>query len=105
MYKEIYHIKSDLKPSIGLPLSWTNIQGDDKVSIIKIGRKSIWLNGGSFYNTDNFTSIIKNLSKTKKVVIRGCNKSVSQKLKENGFSQTLFAQEAIIELCKEIPIS
>ena len=48
---------------------------------------------------------IKNISSEKRVVIRGCNKLTSSQLIENGFNKVLFAQEAIIELNKNIPIT
>jgi len=105
LYKEIYHTKKEFSSSTDLPLSWTNNTGDEKVSIIQIGRKNIWLNGGSFNSIENFTSSIKKISKEKKVIIRGCNQNVLKELRENGFNETLFAKEAIIELNKEISFS
>ena len=94
--------KKSTKPS--LPLSWINSENESKISAIKIGRKSLWLNGGNFQNVDSFLYSIKNISSEKKVIIRGCNKLTSNKLVENGFNKVLFAQEAIIELNKKIPI-
>ncbi|MCF6268371.1 MAG: DUF2156 domain-containing protein [Melioribacteraceae bacterium] len=81
-----------------LPLSWTLNFGIDEVLTIKINRNSIWLNGGNMKNRDNFISTIEKYSKKKQVIIRGCNKSVSNKLKESGYYETLIAKEAIIEL-------
>jgi glycosyltransferase 2 family protein len=105
LYKEIYHTKSEFIPSQNLPLSWTNNPGGDKISTIKISKNCIWLNGGSFKNIENFTTLIDNFSNNKNIVIRGCNRLVVKKLKEKGFSETLFAKEAIIELNKDILIT
>ena len=105
MYKEIYNT-SPIKPSVkNLPLSWTFNYGTNYVAAIELGRESIWLKGGSFNNVDVFLSSVKKYSKKQQVIIRGCNSTVTSKLKENGFHETLFAKEAIIELQKEIPIS
>ena len=105
MYKKIYHTTSEFLPSTDLPLSWTNSAEEEEISIIKIGRKNVWLNGGNFNDIDNFITSIEKFSKNKKIVIRGCNKKTTQKLKKIGFNETLFAKEAIIELNKEIPIT
>lgn len=104
MYKEIYHTKSEFTSPQNLPLSWTNNSGFDKISTIKISKKCVWLNGGRIKNIENFSTLIDNFS-NKNVVLRGCNKLVVQKLKEKGFSETLFAKEAIIELNKDILIT
>ncbi len=105
MYKDSYHIKDLSDQSSNLPLSWTNCIGKEELSIIKIGRKSIWLNSGSFNNTNDFATSITNLTDAKNIIIRGCNKSVSDKLSKDGYKSTLFAKEAIIELNKEIKFS
>jgi len=88
-----------------LPLSYTLTAGINEVSAIKIGRNSLWLNGGNFSNIDNFISSIKTISRNNKIIIRGCNKSTSKKLNKNGFNEILFAKEAIIELDKNISIT
>ena len=87
-----------------LPLSWTLDLNATGVSAIKLSRKCLWLNGGSFGNVDNFISTVKDHSKKKRIIIRGCNKSVTELLKKEGYSETLFAKEAIIELDKKIEL-
>lgn len=100
MYKEIYNT-SPLNNSIhNLPLSWTIDLGFDEISAIKISKNSLWLNGGRVKSIENFLSTIEKYSKEKQVIIRGCDKSVTNKLKENGYYETLFAKEAVIELNK-----
>lgn len=95
-----------MKNSIhNLPLSWTINIGLDEVSAIKISRNSLWLNGGSMKNIDNFISTVKKYSKKKQIIIRGCDKSVTNKLKQNGYYETLFAKEAIIELNNKIQLT
>ena len=105
MFKEIYHTNKEFTSTVNLPLSWTNNGGNDELSTIKISRDTIWLNGGSFTKIENFASSINNFSKKKKIIIRGCNVDISNKLKESGFKETLFAKEAIIELSKEMQFS
>lgn len=105
MYKDSYHIKDLSTQSPNLPLSWTSSTGKEELSIVKIGKESIWLNAGSFYSAKAFATSIANLTATKKIIIRGCNKKVSDNLSKDGFSSTLFAREAVIELNKEIKFS
>ncbi len=105
MFKEIYHTNKELSSTINLPLSWTYNKGGDELSTIKISSNTVWLNGGCFDSINNFTSSIENYSKKRKIIIRGCNKAISNKLKRSGFNETLFAKEAIIELNKEIQFS
>lgn len=88
-----------------LPLSWTFDLGLDEVSAIKIRKNSLWLNGGSMQYFENFLSSTKNYPKKKQVIIRGCDESVSSKLKENGYHKTLFAKEAVIELNNELQLT
>jgi len=96
--REIYNI-SDSKNAIhNLPLSWTTDIGLDEVSAIKISRNNFWLNGGSVKSIENFLNSIQDFSNKKQIIIRGCDKTVTNKLKERGYHQTLFAKEAVIEL-------
>ncbi len=105
MYKDNYNT-STLNNSIhNLPLSWTIDFGQDEVSAIKIRKNSLWLNGGSMKNIENFLDTIEHYSKKKQIIIRGCDKSVTNKLKENGYHNTLFAKEAVIELSKCFPLT
>ncbi len=98
MYKEIYNTSDSMIESHNLPLNWTIDIGRDEVSAIKISRNNLWLNGGSVQTIENFFNSVQNFSKKKQIIIRGCDKTVTNKLKEKGYHETLIAKEAVIEL-------
>jgi len=103
--KETHKTPFQKKSNHNLPLSWTVDIGLDEVSSIKIGKNSLWLNGGSMQHSENFLTSIEKYSKKKQIIIRGCDKTVTNKLKEKGYFETLFAKEAVIELNNEIPLT
>ncbi len=105
MYREIYQTNKGFTSTENLPLSWTNFGGTDKLSTIRINKNCVWLNGGSFGNINNFATSINSFSSKKKIIIRGCNNNISNNLSKIGFTKTLFAKEAIIELNKDITFS
>lgn len=81
-----------------LPLSWTYNSPKTKLSLVKIGRRSFWINGGNLSNLNQFNNEISKFSSKTNIYIRGCNIKTSNMLVSNGFKKTFFAKEAIIDL-------
>jgi len=98
MYKDYYYISNKSVSEHNLPLSWTYSKNKNELTFINIGKRSIWLSGGSFNDISSFSKVINEYSRKNRIIIRGCNNTVATKLSNIGFFKTPFACEAIIEL-------